>query len=107
MGAQGFNEYENGTDVDQAFRAAHTRATEEAEDDGVSADRSGTLATKDSYKIVTPTGMPLKEAEGLADKLLGGPDDGFWKWDPAGAIPVLAESTAEIEGWVFFGWAAV
>ncbi|WP_331727123.1 hypothetical protein [Streptomyces sp. NBC_00280] len=107
MGAQGFNDYESGTDVDQAFRAARTRATEEAEDDGVAADRSGTLATKDSYKIVTPTGMPLKKAEALADKMLGGPGDGFWKWDPAGAIPVLAESTAEIGGWVFFGWAAV
>ncbi|WP_181800353.1 hypothetical protein [Streptomyces ipomoeae] len=88
MGSEYFSAYQDGTDVKQAFRDAVENAEYEYGHGGY----TGTIAEKDSYKVVTETPMPLEEAEEYAATLANAnnsPVDD--KWGPAGAIPVLTD----------------
>ncbi|MEV6581324.1 hypothetical protein AB0M92_24545 [Streptomyces sp. NPDC051582] len=100
MGAESFIEFQEGTTAAEAFSVAQVTALRDL-DEGC----DGFLASKDSYKVVSDTGLTMTAAEALAAQLLGGPEDGFWKWDPAGAIAVTGEGASATSGWLFFGWA--
>jgi hypothetical protein len=86
MGATAFTVYSLGIDADEAFRAA----TEDARHEYGHGGYTGTIAEKHSFIVITPTPIPLDEAEELANRLVdeGDPriDD---KWGPAGALPTL------------------
>ncbi|KOV41945.1 hypothetical protein [Streptomyces sp. H036] len=99
MGAESFIEYQEGTTAAEAFSLAQAAALQDLKE-----GYDGYLASKSSYKVVSDTGLPMAAAEDLAEKLLEGPEDGFWKWDPAGAIAVTDDETSAVSGWLFFGW---
>lgn len=85
MGAVTFEQYVDGTDIDDAFREGRSAAADEHGHGGY----SGTLAEKDDYVVITRTLMTLDDAVDLADTLLVRADPRIGdKWGPAGAIPV-------------------
>ncbi|MFJ4010969.1 hypothetical protein [Streptomyces sp. NPDC090026] len=88
MGAYEFTNYQDGTDVQQAFDTAVEQAQYEYGHGGY----TGTLAEKTSYTVITETPMLEAEAEAYAAKLLSDDDPRVRdKWGPAGAIPVLTD----------------
>ncbi|WP_330351924.1 hypothetical protein [Streptomyces sp. NBC_00582] len=107
MGREFITTYQDGTDVEQAFRTAREEAEEEF---GSPSNRgyTGTIAEKDEYKVVTDTSMSQDRAETYAYQQM---EDGLYpeSSDPAGAIPVhKTPSTGGAPqhcGWLFFGWA--
>lgn len=83
MGAAEFSQYQDGTDMAQAFRDAR----EVAEDEN--GGRNGNIAAKDEAVILHSHPVTLDEAHKLAEgyqhRNAKGTDD---KWGPAGAIAV-------------------
>lgn len=104
MGAEQFMFVQKGTDPTAAFDAAREQA---AYDHGHSG-YTGTIAEKDDFVVIKEAkdGLPRSAAIALAEDLADSDDprtDG--KWGPAGCIPIK-ESTGDIVGFVFFGWAS-
>ncbi|MFD5451248.1 hypothetical protein [Streptomyces sp. NPDC127100] len=88
MGAYDFSTYQEGTGVENAFRAA----VEDAQYEHGHGGYTGTIAEKDEFTVITQTPMPLNEAEEYAAKLISADDPRISdKWGPAGAIPVLTD----------------
>ncbi|WP_328463610.1 hypothetical protein OHA21_38390 [Actinoplanes sp. NBC_00393] len=91
MGAMTFDQYADGADPQDAFRAARDQALHEHGHGGY----SGTLAEKDDYVIITRQPMTEADATALASGLIDRDDPRISdKWGPAGAIPVKAETRA-------------
>lgn len=87
MGAEYFTAYQDGTDVQKAF----DDAVEHAQYEDGNGNYTGTVAEKDSYKVVTLTPMLLAEAQAYAADLTETDEGLADKWGPAGAIPVLTD----------------
>jgi hypothetical protein len=85
VGAQRFEQYADGADVDAAFDAARDAARNEHGHGGY----TGTVAEKDDYVVITRTLTDLDNATTLAGDLIDRDDQRITdKWGPAGAIPV-------------------
>jgi hypothetical protein len=110
MGADQFSTYQEGADVDTAFRAVVDEAHYEHGHRGY----TGTIAEKDEYVIVHADPLPRVVAEAMAEAVLRTDDPRVNnKWGPAGAIPVRADYPSgsddgnnAVIGWLFFGWAS-
>ena len=96
IGAEEFCTSGTGETVQEAFHEARERAFYDVGHEGY----SGTIAEKNSYKLI-PCEMTHDAVDALVDKCLEDMD--HWcqdKWGPAAAIQVLSSK------WVFFGWAS-
>ncbi|MFJ4680586.1 hypothetical protein [Kitasatospora sp. NPDC088783] len=88
MGAADFTAYQDGTDVDQAFRDA----VDAARCEYGSRSYTGTIAEKDDYQVVTDTPLTMEAAEDLAGRIMSAADHPSRdKRGPACAIPVLTD----------------
>jgi hypothetical protein len=96
MGAEYFEDFVNIKDVKEAFK----HAVDEALYDHGHSGYSGTIAEKDSYKILHEEPVTKKMAKFLTHENENEVDD---KWGPCGAIRVIDD---KFDGWIFFGWAS-
>ena len=101
MGAERFDNYQNGTDAKTAFDTAHEQACWDYGHRGY----TGSLAEKHEFEIRNgELALTLKEAEAFADKDLNENDHD--KWGPAWAIKVRADDSNQLVGFLFYGYAS-
>lgn len=101
MGAERFDEYQNGTDAKLAFNRAHERACYDYGHRGY----TGSLAEKSQFEIRNGgKAVKLSEAEAFADNDLDENDHD--KWGPAWALKIKADDSDHIIGFYFYGYAS-
>jgi hypothetical protein len=101
MGAERFDQYQNGTDV----KAAHSAAFDQAGYDYGHRGYTGSLAEKPTFEMRNGgKALTLKEAKAFADKDLEENDHD--KWGPAWVVPVRAIDGERVVGFLFYGYAS-
>lgn len=101
MGAERFDVYQKGADLQKAFLDARDEALYEYGHRGY----TGSIAEKPEVEL-RGDGKPLtmKDAEAFADKDLN--DNDHNKWGPAWAVPFRADDSPELVGYLFYGYAS-
>lgn len=102
MGAERFDQFQKGTDAKKAFSDAVDRAAWEYGHGGY----TGTIAEKPGFEMRRKDPLTLSEAYVFADEDM----DKNWyehdKWGDAWAVPVKADDSPTLIGFLFYGIAS-
>src|ERR1035437_122173 len=111
MSAEPFDQYQDGKNVSNAFKAAVAKAQHDRGHEGY----NGTIAAQsdEGYIVISKEPVPPDEAKALVTKnqswnhVLGYANPAVMeKWGPCGAIAVGPSPFKPAVGWWFFGMAS-
>jgi hypothetical protein len=101
MGAERFDVFQEGTNAKEAHQAAFEQAGWDYGHRGY----TGSLAEKPKFEIRNGgKALTKAEAEAFAERDLDENDHD--KWGPAWAVPVRAEDSEKVIGFLFYGYAS-